>query len=233
MKEMAQRARHAAERILEDERLTDNLEDDAARVLIEWGIAIAESIARSEDDLEAVNDRLKATRRLMRYVNKWVPRRTEKDAQGYQEVLSKLLKQAAIAYGEHTPPPASPETQEALIADFTAPATPATQAVETLRAFIEKSYANSEDRTTRRPSSTFTVQVKLFATLRRYYPHLGIGEPMPVELQENATVAKLVIQLKLPDNQVKVVFVNGIVREGNYMLKDGDQVGIFPPVGGG
>ena len=28
------------------------------------------------------------------------------------------------------------------------------------------------------------VQVKLFATLRRQYPHLGLGEAMPVELED-------------------------------------------------
>lgn len=78
-----------------------------------------------------------------------------------------------------------------------------------------------------------TVHVRLFATLRRHYPHLGIGDAMAVELPEGATVGELIARLDLPAEQVKVVFVNGIARETDHPLADGDEVGIFPPVGGG
>jgi len=78
-----------------------------------------------------------------------------------------------------------------------------------------------------------TVNVKLFATLRRHYPHLGIGEPMPVELPEGTTVGQLIEHLRLPADEVKVVFANGLVQGGESVLNDGDEVGIFPPVGGG
>jgi molybdopterin converting factor small subunit len=78
-----------------------------------------------------------------------------------------------------------------------------------------------------------TVQVKLFATLRRQFPELGVGEAMSVELPENATVDQLLKELELPEGQVKVVFVNSTVQKEDYRLLDGDEVGIFPPVGGG
>jgi molybdopterin synthase sulfur carrier subunit len=78
-----------------------------------------------------------------------------------------------------------------------------------------------------------TIHAKLFAGLRQHYPHLGIGEPMPVELPEEATVGDLVEHLHLPADQVKVVFVNNVIREAEYPLADGDELGIFPPVGGG
>ncbi len=77
------------------------------------------------------------------------------------------------------------------------------------------------------------VRVRLFASLRRRYPHLGIGEPISVELPEGATLDQLVEHLQLPVNEVKVIFVNGIVRGKDHPLADGDEVGIFPPVGGG
>ncbi len=77
------------------------------------------------------------------------------------------------------------------------------------------------------------VRVKLFATLRRHYPDLGIGEAMEVELPDGATVGQLMERLGLPADQVKVVFVNGVVRGEDHPLADGDEVGIFPPVGGG
>jgi molybdopterin converting factor small subunit len=78
-----------------------------------------------------------------------------------------------------------------------------------------------------------TVHVKLFATLRRYRPGLGLGEAFPVELQEGATVGDLVRQLDLPAEEVKIVFVNALFRDLDHILADGDELGIFPPVGGG
>ena len=78
-----------------------------------------------------------------------------------------------------------------------------------------------------------TVHVKLFATLRQRYPHLEIGEPMAVEMPDGATVSQLLAQLQIPDGQVKIVFVNHVIRDRGHQLVDGDVVGVFPPVGGG
>jgi molybdopterin synthase sulfur carrier subunit len=78
-----------------------------------------------------------------------------------------------------------------------------------------------------------TVQVKLFATLRQNYPHLRIGEPMAVELPEGATVGQLLAHLHIPDDQVKIVFVNHVIRDRDHLLAQDDAVGVFPPVGGG
>jgi molybdopterin converting factor small subunit len=82
-----------------------------------------------------------------------------------------------------------------------------------------------------------TVHARVFATLRRYQPELKIGEALPVNLSDGATVERLIRQLGLPRRQplchVKAVFVNGIIRLEDHVLSDGDEVGIFPPVGGG
>lgn len=78
-----------------------------------------------------------------------------------------------------------------------------------------------------------TVQAKLFATLRQYKPGIGIGEPFPVELPDGATVRDLVQRLQLPEDQVKLVFVNARSAGLDHLLAGGDEVGIFPPVGGG
>lgn len=77
------------------------------------------------------------------------------------------------------------------------------------------------------------VRVKLFATLRRFYPELGVGEALTIDLPDGSTVAELVRQLRLPADHVRVVFVNGVSRDDTHPLADGDEVGIFPPVGGG
>jgi molybdopterin synthase sulfur carrier subunit len=78
-----------------------------------------------------------------------------------------------------------------------------------------------------------TVHAKLFATLRSYRPGLGLGQAFPVELPDGATVGLLVRLLGLPEEEVKMIFVNGIVRDREHVLADGDELGIFPPVGGG
>ncbi len=80
---------------------------------------------------------------------------------------------------------------------------------------------------------SIVVHVRLFATLRRQYPDLGIGESMPVELPNGATIGQLIEHMRLPAAQVKIVFVNGIIQKREYVFNDGDQVGVFPPVGGG
>jgi len=77
------------------------------------------------------------------------------------------------------------------------------------------------------------VHIRLFVTLRRYYPDLGIGEAMPVELPNGATIGQLIEHLHLPADEIKVIFVNSIVRGEEYALSDGDEIGVFPPVGGG
>jgi sulfur-carrier protein len=78
-----------------------------------------------------------------------------------------------------------------------------------------------------------TVNVRLFGPLRQAYPDVDLGEPMAVELPEGSTIGRLVEQLLLPADQVKVVFVNHTIREDSYELQEGDRVAVFPPVGGG
>ncbi|MBC7265123.1 MAG: MoaD/ThiS family protein [Chloroflexi bacterium] len=77
------------------------------------------------------------------------------------------------------------------------------------------------------------VRVKLFATLNRYVEGVRSGTPFEVELPDGATVGDLVNHLNLPREEVKVAFVEGRARPMDWPLKPGDEVGVFPPVGGG
>ena len=78
-----------------------------------------------------------------------------------------------------------------------------------------------------------TVSIRLYGPLREAFPDVKLGEPVEVELAGGATIGQLIEQLQLPADQVKVVFVNHVIREGSYELEEGDRVAIFPPVGGG
>lgn len=77
------------------------------------------------------------------------------------------------------------------------------------------------------------VKVRLFANLREYVPQAKLGATLEVELNEGNRVSDLVNHFRLPPEQVKLVYVNGIYQEMDYQLHENDEVGIFPPIGGG
>lgn len=77
------------------------------------------------------------------------------------------------------------------------------------------------------------VTVKLFATLNRYGGGVRAGVPLKIELSEGSTLLDLIDHLKIPPEETRVLFVNGIIQEADYKLKNGDEVGLFPPIGGG
>lgn len=76
------------------------------------------------------------------------------------------------------------------------------------------------------------IRVKLYASLSRY-GKVAAGIPLEIELPESARITDLVNRLKLPKEEVKVFFVNGRARPTDWPLEHGDEVGIFPLVGGG
>lgn len=77
------------------------------------------------------------------------------------------------------------------------------------------------------------VIVKLFATLNRYRPEERAGTPFRIKLSENASLDDLINILNIPPEETRILFVNGIIQEPLYKLKDGDEIGLFPPIGGG
>ena len=77
------------------------------------------------------------------------------------------------------------------------------------------------------------VTVKLYATLSRYGHSKRSGTPFGIDMPEEAIVRDLINQLKIPPEATRITFVNGIIQESDWKLKDGDEVGMFPPIGGG
>ena len=77
------------------------------------------------------------------------------------------------------------------------------------------------------------IKLKLFANLRQYLPGAAIGEAVEVDIPEPFTLGELATMLKLPPDEVKICFVNGIICELDQKINAGDEVGIFPPIGGG
>jgi molybdopterin synthase sulfur carrier subunit len=77
------------------------------------------------------------------------------------------------------------------------------------------------------------VEVRLFASLRKYHPNSGDGAAFTLELGDKASLGDLVNQLKVPRQEIGVLMVNGRWQKENYPLNDGDRIGLFPLIGGG
>ncbi len=78
-----------------------------------------------------------------------------------------------------------------------------------------------------------TVEVRLFATLRKYHTNPGNSEAMVVELDDKVQLGNLLDKLKVPKEEVTVIMVNGKREKESYLLQEGDRIGIFPLIGGG
>jgi len=76
---------------------------------------------------------------------------------------------------------------------------------------------------------TMTIDLRLFATLQQFEP----PSARAYQIKMGMSVRTLVEQLGIPETKAKLVFINGIKVDLESILKDGDRVGIFPPVGGG
>ncbi len=77
------------------------------------------------------------------------------------------------------------------------------------------------------------VKVRLYATLRQYMPGIALGESVEIVLPDGTTVGGLIGHLGIPPNEVKVSMVGGLFKEPDYVLEEGDDVALFPPIGGG
>ena len=78
-----------------------------------------------------------------------------------------------------------------------------------------------------------TVEVRLYATLRKYQPNLESGEALAIALNDKTKLGNLLDKLNLPKEEITVILVNGKREEESYLLRDGDRIGIFSPIGGG
>ncbi len=77
------------------------------------------------------------------------------------------------------------------------------------------------------------VEVRLFASLRKYHAKPGNSEAMIIELDDKTPLGSLLGRLIIPPEEVTVIMVNGKREPESYSLQDGDRVGIFPLIGGG
>lgn len=72
------------------------------------------------------------------------------------------------------------------------------------------------------------IELKLFITLIKYG-----AESQSVELDEGATVSDVLDKFQIPEKMPKLRIVNSVNVRPDHILKDGDVLALFPPIGGG
>ena len=78
------------------------------------------------------------------------------------------------------------------------------------------------------------IELRLFASFARFMPEkTNGGSQRETEVRNGITVKELLEELRIPPDEVKIVFLNGIHAKGDEILREGDRLGVFPPVAGG
>ncbi len=78
------------------------------------------------------------------------------------------------------------------------------------------------------------IQLRLFASLAVYLPDQQKDGPSCLaEVEEGTTIKSLLESLKVPPELPKIIFLNGVHADETAVLKDGDRLGVFPPLAGG
>jgi molybdopterin converting factor small subunit len=74
------------------------------------------------------------------------------------------------------------------------------------------------------------VKVNLYATLRSF---VGGAPSVEVEIEPGQTVEQMLQKLGVPAEKTRILFVNNRAATLSQPLQEGDQVGVFPAIGGG
>lgn len=124
-------AQIAAERILDDPSLRDELTDDEAQQLIDWGVAQAVAAAerhRASADEAALDDELDKLHKFIKRINNFAAKRSEDDAERVRKRFDWIASLSAELFGQSVTLP-----DDAEIDDFLAG-----QAAMDNRQFVQK-----------------------------------------------------------------------------------------------
>lgn len=81
------------------------------------------------------------------------------------------------------------------------------------------------------------IKFRLYATLRDYLPPESNGREVQLELPEGATIPDVLARFSVPIGLAHIVLINNrhVLRPDipTRQLKDGDELAVFPAIGGG
>ncbi|MCF8069957.1 MAG: MoaD/ThiS family protein [Desulfobacterales bacterium] len=73
------------------------------------------------------------------------------------------------------------------------------------------------------------VSLNFVSTMKKFMPE----SPGKYPINPGVTVKELFAELGIPSDATKLVFINGVRKDTEYILNGGEKVGIFPPLSGG
>ena len=77
------------------------------------------------------------------------------------------------------------------------------------------------------------IELRVFGDLRSYREGMEIGESQTLRCKDGSTVKDILSRLGIPENEAKIILVNGRAKEIDDKFNDGDRLAIFPVVAGG
>lgn len=77
------------------------------------------------------------------------------------------------------------------------------------------------------------VDVRLYAALASRLPENRTGNTCAMEIRTGMSVRDVLRELKIAENEPKIMFVNGVHAKLDDVLEDGDRLAVFPPIAGG
>jgi len=77
------------------------------------------------------------------------------------------------------------------------------------------------------------IRLKFYASLRKHLPGTEIGEEVVIEVIQGSTIKDVINSFSITEDLAKIIFINGIHKNLDYILEENDLLVIFPPVGGG
>ncbi len=77
------------------------------------------------------------------------------------------------------------------------------------------------------------LQIRLFATLRRFVPGYDPHRGLVLDIAPGTPVARVIAELGLPPEEVTLILVDGVHRQPDFQLQNDERVAFFPPIGGG
>ncbi len=77
------------------------------------------------------------------------------------------------------------------------------------------------------------IEPQFFSSLHIHMTEKDTLTFCTVEVSDGTTIKQVLEQFGVPIGKVKLIFLNGLHAKDNEVLKDGDRLGVFPPVAGG
>lgn len=72
------------------------------------------------------------------------------------------------------------------------------------------------------------IEVRLFASLRRYRPEGSDSAVVTADVPDGISLGELLEELEIAAGDVKTIMVNGLPGSPEQLLSDGDRVELFP-----